>query len=120
LILIIQFIDPVGDLVEHLPQSVCPLLIGLSLFGFLPLFRPVVEYGLSLSVILTAKALDLLAGGGFVFIAERYIKELERANLEFQQLQADAGSEGEVKKIANISGIISNLITAAQAIVMVG
>lgn len=65
----------------------------------------------SASVTVTAKAIDLLNRGGFTFLHDRYLKDLEKANLELEKLQASSTSKSHIEQISNISSIISNLIS---------
>lgn len=65
----------------------------------------------------TAKALDFLNMGGFTFLANRFTKELEKANLELDKLKAKPSLKDYVEQISGVSGIISNLISAVGALV---
>ncbi len=67
------------------------------------------------SVVITADAYDFLRRGGFTFLENKYLRELEKANLELEKLQAKPGLEKYVKQISGVTGIISNLISAAAA-----
>lgn len=66
---------------------------------------------------LTAGAYDFLNAGGFTFQAEILLRELEKAKLELEKLQSDAGSENHIEQIAGVTTIVSNLISAAIAFI---
>ena len=69
------------------------------------------------SLILSASAIDLLNSGGFVLRAEKLAKELEKVELELNELKANPRLKSYVEQVSNISSIVSNLILAVKAFV---
>lgn len=70
-----------------------------------------------ISLILTANALDFLNHGGFCFEEQILFQNLQKIQLELNELQANTTSESQIKKITNITSIITNLISTATTFI---
>lgn len=70
-----------------------------------------------ISLMLTAEALDFLNYGGFCFEEQILFQNLQKIQLELNELQANTTSESQIKKITNITSIITNLISTATTFI---
>lgn len=73
--------------------------------------------GSNCSVVITANAIDFLNRGGFVFEEQILISNLQKIQLELENLKSETTSKSQINKIANISAIISNTISAACTLI---
>lgn len=94
-------------------------LLRLCLYRFeeLDLIRNLQIKLPNVSFVVTSQAVELLNSGGFQFQAETLNRELTKAKLELDKLQADSRLKDYVEHIGRVTRIISDLISAAKAFI---